>query len=258
MKKITIATILVLSVSLAAMATGPIVDPGYDAPSSVHATTYLELDYESAPLGPGSGGMIGDYSPKDSTISYDIIADAAPGTGESKSLQFSKYNEVGEPGQFGLYYQSGSKPTQAGYVIESVFKVTDMKSDEFKILNAWRMCADILARPSATPGMFNISLGGDSAQNFDLTLNEWHKIQGMRIDTTGENEWMRYWVDGVYWRDAGVGIDDYLYHDRVDIAFHHTASEGEIIVDRMSIYDPIPEPSILLIGLALLGLRRKK
>ena len=257
MRTLIIVTILMMSVSLAAMA-DPIVDPGFGAPSRIHATTYLEIDYEPpTPLGPGSGGMSGDMSPGTDTISYVIVADAAPETGESQSLEFSKY---GTNGTFGLYYDSGVAPTQPGYVIESVFKITDILSDEFKVLHSWRMCADILIRPSATGGMVDISIGG-VGYNMDITKNEWHTFQGMRINPTGNDEYMRYWVDGAFWCNSGASIDDGLYNDRVDISFNHKAAQGEVICDRMSIYDPIPEPSLLLIGLgglALLRLRRKK
>jgi len=250
-KLIFVATILVTAICVNAMAVTPTV-PGPPG------TIYVVKDWETDPLGPGSGGMVG-YGTGDHQGQFTIIADAAPFTGESQSLNFTK---TGTTGYIGAYWQAGTAPSSIGYVIESVFRVNSdvTLAGAPNVLKAHLMSADFWVSPSTNTGKFLLQSWQSGIRTMELDLDVWHKVQGVRVNPSGSDEYMDYFVDGAYWRSSGEAITDGSYNNRIDIGYRHNADVGSLDFDHLMIYDPIPEPgTMLLLGAsALLVMRKKK
>jgi len=205
---------------------------------------YLNQDYEQpVPLGPGSGGMIGYGSGVHQGV-FTIIADAAPDTGETQSLNFTKTG-LGT-GYLGAYIEDPDTNNWAdtiGYVIESVFRVNsdETLSGSPTVLKASRMSADFWVEPHATSDtLCYLRSWQGGVQSMEITLDQWHRIQGVRVNPTGTDEFMDYYVDGVYWRSSGESINDGLYNNRIDIGYTHDIDVGSIDFDHLWIYEPAP------------------
>lgn len=246
MKKLTFAmTILVMAICVSAIAVTPTA-PG--APGTV----YVNIDFEGNSL-----GMIGQGS--GATFTWPIVSDAAPFTGEAQSVHFTKPDPAGS---IFLYSNSGTAPSAIGYVVESVFRVNSSNSASGMIvLKSFQMSASFWANATAGASTFELATWQSGIRTMQLSTDEWHTIQGVRVNA-GTNDYMDYFIDGTYWRSSGEGITTGVYNKRMDIGFDSAGSDyGSMNVDHLMIYDPvaIPEPgTMLLLGTALLALRRKK
>ena len=245
MKKLTFAvTVLVMAICVSAMAVTPVA-PG--APGTV----YQDVDFEVSPYGiTGSGSG--------ATFTMGAVAESAPFTiGESNSWEFIK---PAAAGNIFIYTTGGTAPSALGYVIESVFRVNSSHSSSgMLVMKSFQMSASFWADTIQGASTFDLKSWQSGIQTISLSTDEWHTIQGVRVNA-GANDYMDYFIDGVYWRSSGEGITTGVYNKRMDIGFDTSGSDyGSMHVDHLMIYDPIPEPgTMLLLGTALLALRRKK
>lgn len=252
-KLIFLVTILVAAVSFSAIGTVAPLGP---------ASFYLKEDFEPpVPLGAGAGNMV-RYGTGDHQGVTTIIADADPATGESQSMNFTK---LGTGGYMKAYATGASTPSAIGYVIEVVFRVNSDVTlvDRPRVLETTNMSTIMWLKPNSTPGTVDLwQWQGSSFPSMAITTDQWHTIQGVRVNPTGTNETMDYFVDGQYWLTGDQNITDGVYGNRIDVGYHYNASIGSIDFDHLWIYEPtpIPEPaSMLLFGAAaVLILKRKK
>ena len=137
-------------------------------------------------------------------------------------------------------------PDAIGYVIEVVFKVnsdTPLGGKPY-ILNAsgqgpnQYMSASFRVEPCKIPGKFKLTSSEDSYQY--LKLDQWHKVQGVRVNPTGTKASMDYFIDGVYWRSSDVNIADGKYNNVITVGYSEYPSVGAITFDHLWIYRPFP------------------
>ena len=225
-------------------------------PPGPPGTFYFEADFEDGTFANtgNSGGPWGTHGSGINNGTVDILDDSSSGTGQSKILRMTK-----SIGDFFGAWQPGPV-TGPNYVVETVFRVNQGEGhpallDSPQIFRAPHVGNDGVNQQLSNDfwvvdegGQLKLQSWQHGIVGMDIEYNTWYKVQGQRdvLSTDPSRGVMKYWVDGVFWRETTDGVPHVGVPGEFgpsngigDIGFANTIETGSIDWDYFWVYDPL-------------------
>ena len=222
MKKAILAAAIIMS----SLVLAPI--PGADGVEII----YIGHDFEDGEI----GGNIYAGGPSGATV--EVVDSYAPWTGESKALHYTK---PVPSGTHEIQFE-GTAPTEAGYIIESVFMVPVGATiiDGCRVMKSLNMSADFWTVESGDPNTFLLRTWQYEHIDLELPRGEWHEL---RAENQDYGTWNKYYVNDQWWCQSGVGVQSPgLYGQRMWLGRdQHDYPLWEVYIDRYWCYSTVED-----------------